>query len=74
MTTGNFRSTPSIEAAAAKLTFIETEGGPIILMAASKMPRWLGTYDEQGDYKDDGSDYPRACAEYSLHVIDVAGS
>jgi hypothetical protein len=32
------RSTPEVEAAVAKLIFVATEGGPVIMLTASRCP------------------------------------
>ena len=55
----------AVSEAAASLTFVGTDGGPLVLVHEDDLPRWYGVVDEDGEFVDDAdgdADYWRACA------------
>lgn len=66
-----------VAAAAKKLRFVESEGGPLVFLPARAAKAWWGVCDEAGDavYGKKPTHYDRACdAKGATPVLDVGGA
>jgi len=65
---------PATKKLGKKLTFVGTEGGPVLLLPVAILKSWNGVYDADGEYiyEQEACDYDRACdtKKYVLKVAD----
>ncbi len=68
------RLEPATKKLAKGLTFVETEGGPVLVLPVKALKAWNGCYDADGEfiYEDEACDYDRAC-ESKKWVLPVKG-
>lgn len=61
-------------AAAKALRFVDTEGGPVLVLPVAVLPKWRGVCDDRGRpvFGEQPTDYDRAC-DARGHILSVAG-